>query len=158
MCGRFGVVPLHTAHDGKVDLLPSYTLHGSGLVLEGAPEAPVWCQLVGADGEVILMHRCHFRNAHHDPDAATFDVHEAVPWDPATRSIEFLRGGKVIDRIEVEADTPKLTVKPPRRAEREPELMRVEWEAQHSKKLQIPPDLVVKRQAVDIAEIISLLI
>ena len=125
---------VHTAHDGKVDLLPSYMLHGPGLVLEGVPEAPVWCQLVGADGEVILVHRCHLSNPHHDPDAATFDVHEAVPWDPAAKSLEFLRGGKVIDRIEVEADDPKLTVKPPRRAGRGPELMRVEWDAQHSKK------------------------
>jgi len=126
---------VHTTHDGKVDLLPSYILHGPGLVLETGREAPVWCHLVGADGEVILVHRCHLSNPHHDPDAATFDVHEAVPWDPATRSIEFLGGGKVIHRIEVEADVPKLTVKPPRRAEKGPELMCVEWDAHHSKKL-----------------------
>jgi hypothetical protein len=126
---------VHTAHDGKVDLLPSYILHGRVPVLETGLEAPIWCQLVDADGEVILLHHCHLSNPHQCPDAATFDVHDAVPWDPATRSIEFLRGGKVIHRIEVEAEDPKLTLKPLRRVQRALELMRVEWDAQHSKKL-----------------------
>ena len=52
---------------------------------------------------------------------------------PATKAIEFLRGVEVIHQIEVEADVPKLTLKPLRRVERERELVRVEWDVQHSK-------------------------
>ena len=80
---------VYASHDGKVDLLPSYILHGQAPVLETRPEAPVSCQLVGADGEVILVDHCQLSNPHQCPDAASFDVHDAVPWDPRPRRSNF---------------------------------------------------------------------
>jgi hypothetical protein len=124
---------VHTARDGKIDLLPTYILYGPGPGAGTGRETPVWLRLIDADDEVIRVHHCHFANPHHQADAATFDVHEAVPWDPATRSIEFLLDGKVINRAEVEAEDPRLTVHPPERMEAEPERMRVKWDARHSK-------------------------
>jgi hypothetical protein len=122
-------------NDGKVDLLPSYILDGPAPAPVMSTESPVWCHLVDAGGNVINSYRCRYSNPHQDPEGALVQLHANVPWDPATKTIRFLRGGTVTDKIDVEAGPPRLAVKPPIPMEKDANLMKVEWDGQHAQKL-----------------------
>lgn len=112
---------------GKVELLPSFHLYGLAPGPEVGPESTVGCEILGADGEILESHRCHFTNPHMDPSDPVLEFHEVIPWWPEVRSIAFRRGEEVTDTVEVEEQPPEIGAVNVRRVERQPNVVRVEW-------------------------------
>jgi hypothetical protein len=60
------------------------------------------------------------------------DFHEAMPWDPAAKSLAFRREGEVIHTRDVEDAPPRINVEAAQVVEEHPDLLGVEWTAEAS--------------------------
>lgn len=119
--------------DRGVELLPSFHLYRPSPTEEVGLPSPVSCDLLGAEGQLITTHRCHFSDPHQDPEGPYLDFHEVIPWEREVRSIAFRLHGEEVHTIEIEERPPEVNIQPPQREERE-DLMRIEWEGQHPEK------------------------
>lgn len=120
--------------DGRVELLPSFHLSGQAPSSEMGDRSPVSCRLLNADGQITVVHHCHYNDPHQDPDGPYVEFHEVVLWAPDTRSIAFVREGKVIYTFELEGQAPEVKMLATTRTEKRADLMRIEWEGKHPEK------------------------
>src|SRR5262249_36344296 len=114
---------------GRVELLPSFHVPGRAAEeVEGVGiETDVTCDLLGAKGDVIESHRCSVKNPHMDPDGPVVEFHEVLPWSDDVQSIAFQRAGEPVHTLDLAEPAPELTVHPPKRVERDQDLIRLEW-------------------------------
>jgi hypothetical protein len=92
--------------DGTVDLRPSFHLPARPQPVDRNPLADVSCELLDADGEVLVFHRCHLRGSHVDPEGPHVDFHEALPWANEAAAIRFLRDNEVLHIHPIEQAAP----------------------------------------------------
>ncbi|HZX78915.1 hypothetical protein [Lysobacter sp.] len=114
--------------DGRVELLPSYTVEAP-LPGDRRPRHDVMIDVHDDNGHILRSHRCHAPNPYQDPDGAFVDFHEVIPWPDAVAAISFVRAGHTLDTHKVERHAPTVRLQPLHRAERHDELARVEWSA-----------------------------
>jgi hypothetical protein len=119
--------------DGRVQLLPSFHLHGRAPAEGAGEETDVACDLLDSSGEVLESHQCSITNPHMDPRGPVVEFHEVIPWSDDVRTIAFRRGSEVCHKLGVEDRPPDLTVQPIKRTAREPSLARVEWTSKRQK-------------------------
>lgn len=126
--------------DGRVELLPSFHLHGPAPTAEVGEESHVTCDLLDGEGRIVDSHRCRYSDPHQDPEGPYIDFHEVVPWSPEVQSITIRRHGEVSDTIEVEEQEPEVSVRvqAPRERAARPELMRLEWSETQYREAQQP--------------------
>jgi hypothetical protein len=119
--------------DGRVQLLPSFHLHGRPPAEGPGRETDVGCDLLGPEGDVLETHRCTITNPHIDPDGPVVEFHEAIPWSDDVRAIAFRRGPDVSYTLDVEDRPPEVAAPTVKRTEREPTLARIEWGPKRTK-------------------------
>ena len=112
--------------DGRVELLPSYTVEVPRPG-DRRPRSDVMIDVRDADGHILRSHRCHAPNPYQDPDGAYIDFHEVIPWSDDVAGLDFVREGRTLDTHKVDRHAPTVRLQPLHRAERGEDLARVEW-------------------------------
>ena len=135
----FVVLNFRLHRDGRVELFPSYHVHGLMPERPVAPELPIYCELLGATGEVITSRRCQVFNSHQDPDGPYIDFHEVLPWDLDVHAIAVVRHRKVIHTHTIEAAVPSVTIKKMHRIKQRDvgkhgDLMQIDWDGKSGEK------------------------
>jgi len=91
---------------GEVDVRPSFHLPARACPPGDLPLSDICCELLDADGEVLVFHRCRLRGSHVDPDGPHIDFHEPILWMNEAVAIRFLRKGEELHVHPIEAAAP----------------------------------------------------
>jgi hypothetical protein len=92
--------------DGTVQVRPGFHLPARPQPIDRSPLADVSCELLDADGEVLMFHRCRLRGSHLDPNGPHIDFREALLWRDEAIAIRFLRDKQVLHVHSVEESAP----------------------------------------------------
>jgi len=117
--------------DGKVELLPSFHLHGSTPAPPVGTPSPISLDLWDSDERTIVFHRCYFIT-HQDPEGSYLEFHEALPWESEAHSIVFFRDGEKVHTHRIEERPPEVREVSIRAPDgEEAPVRRVAWRGQH---------------------------
>jgi hypothetical protein len=125
------VLNIRLHQDNRVEVRSSFRFAGKGLICDDASSG-VWCDLLDANGKTLASYPCQISDAYQEAHDPYLDFHQTIPWHKRTHSLAIRRHEKVVATLPMIDEAPKLALKSPRRTRGKRDLLRLEWQAEHT--------------------------